>query len=233
MISDICPCPSNAELPVIPNAGCSQNFGQVYKVVFQRLTAEDGTVNQFTTNPSGTGENQVAANPITALASWTAFFTAQKDDTHPAGRKAVVTPVLYGPTAEPGEANTWGGGNDTPDGIEVVTGRSGTNFSATFRRVAQSVAKALKGLQCESYGDNLGVYLINNVGGIMAVTNEAGDAYTPIPINNLFIGDLALNGLDEPDSNAISFTLAPNWSDDVTVISPDFNARTQLKNSEA
>ena len=206
----MCSCPAGAALPQIPNASCPQDWGQTQKIIFQRIFKTAGTKNSFTQTAS-----------IKQLSSWTALFSASD------GTKCVITPYVEAPTSDGGDAITFGGGNDTVGGTTKVIGRNPVNMSFVMRQMTQDVIKALKGLQCE---DELGVYLINGDGQILAVSS-ADNEYTPIPIRSLFISDLKLMGLDIPDENALSFSFLPNWSDDVTVVTPDFNPLTDLSNS--
>lgn len=208
----ICTCPAAAALPDIPVSNCPETFGQIQKVAFQRLTGDDGARNSFTTT-----------NGITKLASWTAKLSAST------GEKIVVSPYIQAPTAEAGEAITFGGGNDTLGGVEMIIGRNPTNFTGVIRQVPQAVIKALKELQCESWGDNLGVYLFDENGAIGALEDEkTSGTYYPIPIRSLFVGDKTLGGLEQPDSNGIQWAFLPNWSDDLKIVSPEFNPLTDL-----
>ena len=206
----MCSCPAGAALPAVPNASCPQDFGQVQKIIFQRIFKTAGTKNSFTQTAS-----------IKQLSSWTALFSASD------GTKCVITPYVEAPTSDGGDAITFGGGNDTVGGTTKVIGRNPVNMSFVMRQMTQDVIKALKGLQCE---DELGVYLVNGDGQILAVSS-ADNEYTPIPIRSLFISDLKLMGLDNPDENALSFSFLPNWSDDAKVVTPDFNPLTDLINS--
>ena len=53
--------------------------------------------------------------------------------------------------------------------------------------------------------------------------------YYPIPIKTLFVGDKKLGGMDEPDTNVLSWNMQPNWSDNLVFVDPtDFNALTDL-----
>ncbi len=209
----ICKCPAAASLPSIPAANCPETFGQIQKVAFQRLVQSDGTKNGFKSEKA-----------ITLLASWTPLLTAE-DST-----KVVVSPYIQAPTAEAGAARTFGGGNETVGGVEDIIGREPTPFTGVIRKSPQSVIKALKELQCESWGDNLGIYLFDENGAIGAIKDEKSEGtYYPIPIRSLFIGDKTLGGLEAPDSNAIQWSFLPNWSDNLVVISPDFNPITDLK----
>ena len=206
----MCSCPAGAALPAVPNASCPQDFGQVQKIIFQRIFKTAGTKNSFTQTAS-----------IKQLSSWTALFSASD------GTKCVITPYVEAPTSDGGDAITFGGGNDTVGGTTKVIGRNPVNMSFVMRQMTQDVIKALKGLQCE---DELGVYLVNGDGQILAVSS-ADNEYTPIPIRSLFISDLKLMGLDNPDENSLSFSFLPNWSDDVKVVAPEFNPLTDLSNS--
>ena len=206
----MCSCPAGAALPAVPNASCPQDFGQVQKIIFQRIFKTAGTKNSFT-----------SSSDIKQLSSWTALFSASD------GTKCVITPYVEAPTSDGGDAITFGGGNDTVGGTTKVIGRNPVNMSFVMRQMTQDVIKALKGLQCE---DELGVYLVNGDGQILAVSTKDNE-YTPIPIRSLFISDLKLMGLDNPDENALSFSFLPNWSDDVKVVTPGFNPLTDLSNS--
>ena len=205
----MCSCPAGAALPQVPNASCPQNWGQTQKIIFQRIFKTAGTKNSFTQSAS-----------IKQLSSWTSLFTAAD------GTKCVITPYVEAPTSDGGDAITFGGGNDTVGGTTKVIGRNPVNMSFVMRQMTQDVIKALKGLQCE---DELGVYLVNGDGQILAISSS-DNTYTPIPIRSLFISDLKLMGLDNPDENALSFSFLPNWSDDAKVVTPDFNPLTDLVN---
>jgi hypothetical protein len=132
------------------------------------------------------------------------------------------------PAADGGDAITYGGGNDSVGGVTKTIGRNPVNMTFALRQIPQDIVKALKGLMCET----LGVYLINGDGQILALKGSTAGVHYPIPIDNLFVGDLMLNGLDAPDSNALSFSFKPNWSDDAVVVTPEeFNPLTDLANA--
>lgn len=213
----ICKCPVAAEIPTIPVANCVESFGQIQKVAFQRLVKDNGAKNAFDS----------AADPkkdIKALASWTVFISAN-DST-----KIAISPYIQAPTAEGGAPRTYGGGNDTLGGVEEIIGREVTPFTGVIRKSPQNIIKALKELQCESWADNLGVFLFDENGAIGAIKDTAvATKFYPIPIRALFIGDKTLGGLEAPDSNAIQWSFLPNWSDDLVIIAPEFNPLTDLK----
>lgn len=201
-------------MPDIPVSNCPESFGQIQKVAFQRLYKRTGEKNSFTTT-AGIGEK----------ASWTPLLSAD-DDT-----KIVISPYIQDPTAEAGAARTFGGGNETLGGIEEIVGREPTPFTGVMRKLPQKIIKALKELQCESWGDNLGVYLFDENGAIGAIQDaKTATTHYPIPIRSLFIGDKTLGGYEAPDSNNIQWAFLPNWSDDLAIIVPeDFNPLTDLK----
>ena len=210
----ICKCPAGTALPDIPVSNCPESFGQIQKVAFQRLYKSTGEKNSFTTT-AGIGKK----------ASWTPLLSAD-DDT-----KIVISPYIQAPTAEAGAARTFGGGNETLGGIEEIVGREPTPFTGVMRKLPQKIIKALKELQCESRGDNLGVYLFDENGAIGAIQDaKTTTTHYPIPIYSLFIGDKTLGGYEAPDSNNIQWVFLPNWSDDLAIIVPeDFNPLTDLK----
>lgn len=210
----ICKCPAGTALPDIPVSNCPESFGQIQKVAFQRLYKSTGEKNSFKTDAG-----------IEKKASWTPLLSAD-DDT-----KIVISPYIQAPTAEAGAARTFGGGNETLGGVEEIVGREPTPFTGVMRKLPQKIIKALKELQCESWGDNLGVYLFDENGAIGAIQDaKTATTHYPIPIHSLFIGDKTLGGYEAPDSNNIQWAFLPNWSDDLAFIVPeDFNPLTDLK----
>ena len=217
----LCSCPAASALTTIPAVQCVESFGQIQKVAFMRLKKADGTVNSFVDGVS-TG--------IDKLAAWTAKMALTD------GGKVVISPYIQAPTSEAGEARTFGGGNETLGGVEMVIGRNPTSFSGVFRAVPQSIIKVIKELQCEAQADNLGVILFDENGNIEAVKGSTvvdttpTPTYFPIPIRSLFVSDKTHGGLEAPDSNNISWTFLPNFSDDLAIVAPtDFNPLTDLK----
>ena len=201
-------------MPDIPVNNCPESFGQIQKVAFQRLYKSTGEKNSFKTDAG-----------IEKKASWTPLLAAD-DDT-----KIVISPYIQAPTAEAGAARTFGGGNETLGGVEEIVGREPTPFTGVMRKLSQKIIKALKELQCESWGDNLGVYLFDENGAIGAIQDaKTATTHYPIPIRSLFIGDKTLGGYEAPDSNNNQWAFLPNWSDDLAIIVPeDFNPLTDLK----
>ena len=208
----ICTCPAATALTTITAVTCPENFGQIQKVAFQRLVTS-GVKNSFTTT-----------NDIKLLASWTTFKAAA-DST-----KIVVSPYINAPTVEAGEARTFGGGNDTLGGIEEILGANPTSFSAVLRKMPAATIRDLKKLMCEADAGNLGVYLFDENGMIGAIQDASVlTTYYPIPVRSLFVGDKSLGGFEAPDSNSISWSFLPDWSDYLAKVAPsDFNPLTDL-----
>lgn len=206
----VCSCPAAASIPTIGQMECAQDFGQIQKIAFQRIYSAGTTRNSFTSTAD-----------IKLLASWQALLTSTS------GTKVAVTPYVENPTPDGGDAITYGGGNETLGGVTKVIGRNPVNMTFSLRQFPQSIIKALKELQCEV---GLGVYLFNANGQILAQQDpETATTYYPIPIQSLFVGDLMLNGLETPDENALSFSFAPNYSDNLAVVTPtDFNPLLDL-----
>ena len=175
---------------------------------------DDGTKNKFSA-VSGFSE-------INSLANWQARITAA-DST-----KIVISSYIYSPTQESGAARTFGGGNDSLNGVEEIIGREPSTFSASLRNVPQSIAKVLKSLQCE----NVGVYMIDGNGNVEAlgiVDENNNEWIMPIPIKAFFVGDKTHGGIDAPDANVIQWSFVPNYSDYIKIFTVDtFNVLSDL-----
>lgn len=211
-------CPPAAALPNVPIPQCLESVGQIQKIVFQRKRKADGTRNKWEPNHATT-----ATDP-TLKADWDVLLAAT-DST-----KAVQSPFLNQPENEPGAPRTYGGGNATLGGVEIITGREASSFTGQFLRQSQDTIKALKKFQQEE----IGVYFIDEFGRIILDSNGEDSASTtlefyPFDIYGLFIGDKKLGGLEEPDMNSLQFNLLPNWSDDLRIVTPaDFDALNDL-----
>lgn len=206
-----CKCPAATALTYIPAVACSESFGQIQKVMFQRLVAGDNTL------------NTIDNDDCDVIATWNALIAAVD------GTKIVVSPYIQAPTNEANSPRTFGGGNDTLGGIEIIVGREPSTFTAVMRGVPQSVIKVMKELECEAQAGNLGVYLIDENGKIEGIKVKSGASetyiWTPIPIRSLFISDKSHGGLEAPDSNNIQWAFPPNYSDDLAIMDINtFNA---------
>lgn len=198
-----CTCPASTTLTTIPAVTCAENFGQIQKVAFQRLKDASGNRNSF------------SVTDIALESTWTSAKTATD------ATKVVISPYIQAPTGEAGDAITFGGGNETLGGVEIIIGRNPSSFTSVMRGIPQNVIKVMKELQCEAQAGNLGVFLFDDNGNIECVKENA-DCY-PIPIASLFIGDKTHGGLEAPDSNALNWSFPPNYSDNLDIVKPAFN----------
>ena len=192
-------------MPTLDNFSCPADFGQIRRFAIMRLYKEDGTLNSFTSTAA-----------IGTLASWTAKLA--KND----GEKVVISPDVYGYSEAGGDAITWGSGNEVPGGMPAIVGANPVTASGTFRHLPQSMVKKMLDLQCEK----IGIIPISENGQFEAIKGETDGTYYPIPVGSFFIGPKVHGGFQEPDSNAFSFTLAPDWSRNSEIITPSFDALT-------
>lgn len=209
-----CGCPIGAHLPDLDIAECKESLGQIQKVIFQRIYKAAGELN--------------SVDDLTKKASLTPLFAAAD------GTKMLISPYIQGPTTEPGAARTFGGGNQTLGGVEIIIGREPTTFTGMMYEESQLTIKQLKQLQCE----NIGVMLIDENGNIGAHADDPASPtkYMPIPIGKFFVGDKKLGGFEEPDSNSVEWSFNPNWSDDLVIVkraSMDYNPLTDLTNQKS
>lgn len=206
-----CGCPVGKHLNDLTIDECKESFGQIQKVIFARIFSSTGV------------KNSLLEATITKKATMTPLFAASD------GTKLIISPYIQNPTTEPGEARTFGGGNQTLGGIEIVIGREPTTFTGVFYQENQATIKTLKTYSCEK----IGVFLIDENGNIGAVS-EDGTSFSPIPVDKFFVGDKNLGGYEEPDSNTISWSFYPNWSDNLVMIKSDtldYNPLTDLVNA--
>lgn len=207
-----CGCPAGAHLADLNIAECKESLGQIQKVLIQRVYKSNGE------------KNKIEAANIKAKAQMATLVSAAD------GTKIIVSPYIQNPTTEPGAARTFGGGNQTLGGIEIVIGREPTTFTGIIYQESQTTIKTMKEYSCE----NIGVYLVDENGNIGALTEDDGDTYMPIPVGKFFIGDKKLGGFEEPDSNSIEWNFFPNWSDNLVIVKAtelDYNPLTDLVNS--
>lgn len=188
-------------LPNVPNMNCSVKYGQIQKIAFQRIG------NTFTTET------------ILTKAAWFAFLSAI-DST-----KLVITPFVESPDSDGGDERTFGSGNEVRDGIEYIMGINPVKMTFALRRYPQIIIKALK-ILCKI--PDLGVYFITGNGGVIGLKEE--DTVSPLPIRAMFVGDLLLHGLAQPDRNTLSFRFKENYSDNLAVFYPQFDIINELYN---
>ncbi len=218
-------CPAAAQLTTIAQQKCAEDFGQIQKLIFQRLRTDSNEPNGFAATSGSATSVHLDINVLSGVQTLLSVTTSQK---------IVVTPYIEAPTSEAGDARTSGGGNDSLNGIETLVGANPSTFSAQIRSQKQSVIKNIKALMGEAKAHNLGVYLVNEngqIGGINGVAEygETGCDVAPIPVELLFVGDKTFGGFEAPDSNTISWSFRPQWSDNFVVVKPSgYNPLTAL-----
>ena len=208
-----CGCPAGAHLQDLTIAECKESLGQIQKVIIQRKYQSAGLL------------NKIAAADIKKKTNMASLAAAAD------GTKIIISPYIQNPTTTPGEPRTFGGGNQTLGGIEIVIGREPTPFEGIIYQESQQTIKVMKSYSCEE----IGVYLIDENGNIGAIADDPANptSYSPIPIRSFFVGDKNLGGYEEPDSNAIRWSFLPNWSDNLVIIKQselDYNPLTDLTN---
>lgn len=202
-----CVCPSPAAIETIPRFTCAQKIGQIQRLIFQRAGHTFDTVGDV----------------VTALASWTPLLTAI-DST-----KIVITPYVEGFVIPESEPITEGGGdNSTIDGVEYVLDGSAVTATGQISGAPGAIMKPLRQLMCET---DLVVYFITQYGKIIGRDLEPltpGSKVTGIPLQAYYTSHPALNGYGTRDKSTIRFALAADWADDLAIITPAFNAKTEL-----
>jgi len=219
----------DAELNDVPLSDCPENWGQTQKVIFWQIRDSVGARNEFLPNKAATPTTP------TLIADWTTFLGAT-DETKP-----VQSPFLSEPVAEAGEMRAFGGGNATRNGISFNLGREPTPFTSKMLSEGQDSVRALKTFQRGSGAgkSSIGVMLVNEAGQMLfdsnideVVVTDPLFSLRPIPVHALFVGDKTLGGLEAPDHNMLNFEFAPNYSDNLQIITPvDFDALEDLVNT--
>ena len=120
----ICACPAATALTTIPTMTCASDFGQIQKIAFQRL------------HTSGTANGFDSTTKIGVEASWQTKMALNTSG------KIVVTPYVEAPTADGGDAITYGGGNDTVGGVTRIVGRNPINMTFALNQYPQNIISA-------------------------------------------------------------------------------------------
>lgn len=209
-------CPLPDALETIPVVDCPENFGQIQRIFVQRLKDDTGALN--TINVASILDGPLG---ITELGAWTALAAAT-DST-----KVVVSPIIAAVQNTPGEPREFGSGNQVPGGVPFVVGSNPSAFTAQIYRARQDVIAAMKKLGCEN---ELGIWLVNENGqiGCIGTTGPLAGVYSPIPVQQFFVGDKRFGGFDEVDSNEIRWSFLANATDNFAVVTPTFNALTDI-----
>lgn len=199
----LCDCTSNVALPVIGAKRCGVNFGQLQVLAFVKIGDEP---------VAGESGSLFLKTNVGNKALWEAALA----ETTP---KVVLSPVLYNPTVEAGDARTWGGENATPDGVEFQVGANATTLTAELRNVDPKVAAAMKELRCMAENGQLAMVMFDSDDEVIGADGET--AIVAIPVRSLFVSDRVMGNLTEPDYHNLTIGLAPDWSDALTAVALD------------
>jgi hypothetical protein len=131
--------------------------------------------------------------------------------------KAVFSPEISNPEFTPGDPRTYGGGNATVGGIELILGKSPTTFTYELLNQVQTVVDQLEKIGCEK---KVGVYLVNESGQYAGKTTGTANEIKPFPLHGFFVSDKQPGGWDNPDKHMGRFALRQGWSKGFTVIKP-------------
>jgi hypothetical protein len=197
----LCTCPVAAVVPDIPNAQCTESFGQVLKFGLANKTT------QLFDDTGGAGPN-----PIDDQASWTAALGASD------GTKVQLTPILSDVLlAANSPINVGGDDNTTPDGVPVLRARTSAQGTAIMRDITAAVKVALQEYECYAGSDNIGgIYLMGR--DFVVAVESAPLVYKPIPLTYFFVGDKGLGGITETNNTNLEFRLPANWDANIKVV---------------
>lgn len=210
-----CSCPIG-DFPKLPDCECKSSFGQVQKLIFVKLNTADGFPSSRVRTDLGAYEGCLASAVVDFLWEDGGDHIFIDEDSILMSADTVITPFISAPEQEAGEARTFGGGNDTPDGIEEYMGVSPSTFTFRANGWPQSVIQNLKKFACYAQAGLLGVYFINGEGkieGIYAVDENDDTWLDPIPVRSMTVTDKVHGNYDEPDNNVITITLDENYSE--------------------
>lgn len=208
-----CTCPIPTAIANLTALTCIENIGTVSKIMFQRVRDTSGTLQTIT----------IATSNPNLEATWTTAKAAA-DDSH----VTVLPTYVHNSEWSGGEKRSYGGGDETYGGIDIVLGEEFMSFSCELLQVPQSLIAELKPYRCEP---NLGVYLIMDDGTIVGLTDSLSSPtiFKPIPIFGLHVGSKIPGKRSTPDKNMLSFSVLEDWSDYLHVVTPsDFEALIEL-----
>lgn len=194
-------CPLPAAINNLSKLDCAVNFGQIVRVAFQRV----GTPFVDITNET----------------EWDTKLTAV-DDT-----KVQITTFCENVLIPQSEAITEGGDdNTTLFGQALVVGKGQITVTGRFRGLDSDGKRELDPYLSEaSVYNNIGVYLINEFGQIIAADPSGTGAVTgqPFPIQSFFISDVGSEGFNTNNFNNFQWNFISGWADFFYVYQPTFD----------
>lgn len=182
----ICDC-DDKTMPVIPEAGCPFEIGQIQRVIVGKMDVEVG------------GNDK----PIDKGSTW-----ASVSDTS-------VLPEVFAPVWTPGDEIVVGeNSNETPNGAGIKVGEWGATLGGNFSQLDPSVLSEVKKLECRK---GIGVVFVNQDGRIFGRSEGKNGALQPtdkmkmIPIARLSIKDYDGAGLDAATKNDFTIRFKQQW----------------------
>jgi hypothetical protein len=169
---------------------CPNVYGQIQRLVFVR-----------------SGFTMTVAS-ATSSTKWTTITTAT------GAAKAVFSPYIANFTLTPGDARSFGGGNETKDGAPIRAGVEPTEVAGRFY-FADQATTATNFRQMET--ENLEVYFVTETGALVYSTSSTNAKGFPICTRSLSIKDLNPGDRQTPPYNDFVFTLPAQWSQNLAV----------------
>jgi hypothetical protein len=192
-------CPLPTDLPLLSNADCAFDFGQIVRLAFQRSSA-----------------STFADEAAFALGSnWTTAVTT------PASIQ--LTPFVNNVVIPQGEAATIGPDtNETIFGTLQVVGKNSITIAGRFQGLTPAIKKELDAFISEgnTFGA-LGVFLIDEFGKAYGSQPlGAATAVSGIPLSSFFVGDPGSEGFNTLTYTPFQFNLRGGWFDDIVAAAP-------------
>ena len=108
------------------------------------------------------------------------------------------------------EAREFGGSNETRWGSPIRKGGHAPTVKASMYQEDQDVITALKLLHCEA----IDVLFINEASQLIYNEGPGGSVVQGFQIaeNSFNVSDKSIGGLEDADTNIMTFNLKPNWS---------------------
>jgi hypothetical protein len=190
-MSRICACGS-ISLPSIERSTCKFNMKQMQ--IFAFVDMLEANIPAFTLTTAA------------EKATWTGYMAG-------ASPKVVISPLLFNPEFTPGEDNTIGGDNSTPDCAKVSVGSAKpTAVSCELHGITATQKTSLDTLNCMSGLTRLGMFMFNNAGEVFGKLSGTANL-APIPVSYFFVQSRKVGGAAADDVNSMNIELADGWDD--------------------
>lgn len=201
-------CPLPAHLNGIAATSCPQKFGQIQKIAFGRTyTDRFADLSAFISEPV-----------------WENLLAATNDS------KLVVSPYFAGMTF-PVAAPITAGGNDntTINGVTDLQGGQMIVVPFTLTNQSAQTMREFRELAAETMiqpgFSQLEAYLFNDNNEVIYDETSTGTEFNGFRIYNLYIPDVASNGLNSNNTYNCQFELPFGWSENWAKVKQSWNPR--------